>query len=237
MKIKKVTRTLYNFGNTIDIWSDGFLNYAMVMLDFFGVGFPSLFQLFQSYHSKICQLSRIYDWQHAVFPLAIDYHTKIRTKTYTKVETWILPQHQVDQCCFLLWVLHNPTIRSCKHAAFSTLDNANRNKKHSGKICQNFNTKSCLHKNYFQEHKYSNCNAKDHGKHACTKPKAQQLVIQNTHYLQSLPSHILPLFYQFLLNFPCNPALLRPNSQDHFSFFDITKALLLYSPFLLILLA
>lgn len=46
MKIKKVTGTLCNFGNTIDIWSDGFLNYAMVMVNFFGVGFPSLFQSF-----------------------------------------------------------------------------------------------------------------------------------------------------------------------------------------------
>lgn len=35
MKIKKVTNTLRDFGNTIDIWSNGFLNYFMVMIDFF----------------------------------------------------------------------------------------------------------------------------------------------------------------------------------------------------------
>ena len=99
MKIKKVMGTLRDFGNTIEIWSDGFLNYAMVMVDFFGVAFPSLFRSLLMFHSKVCHLSRIYDWQHAVLPLAIDYHTEITTGTHTDVEGWALPQHWVDQYC------------------------------------------------------------------------------------------------------------------------------------------
>ena len=102
MIIKKVTSTLRDFGNTIDIWLDGFLNYSMVMVNFFGIAFPSLFRALLTYHSKICHLSRIYDWQHTVLPLAIDYHSKITTGTHTKVEAWVLPQHWVDQYCSLL---------------------------------------------------------------------------------------------------------------------------------------
>lgn len=152
MKIKKVTGTLRDFGNTIEIWSDGFLNYSMVMVDFFGVAFPSLFRALLTYHSKIRHLSRIYDWQHAVLPLAIDYHSEITTGTHTNVVAWVLPQHWVDQYCSPLWVLHNPNTGSRKRAATSILDNRNGNKKHTGEICRNFNTKGCSYKECSREH-------------------------------------------------------------------------------------
>lgn len=59
-KIKKFIGTLRDFGNTIDVWSDDFLNYSMVMIDFFEVAFYSLFWTLLSYHSKIRHLSQIY---------------------------------------------------------------------------------------------------------------------------------------------------------------------------------
>ncbi|MCJ1349918.1 hypothetical protein MMC31_008161 [Peltigera leucophlebia] len=172
MKIKKVTGTLRDFGNSIEIWSDGFLIYAMVMVDFFGVAFPSLFRSLLMFHSKVRQLSGIYDWQHAVLPFAIDYHTEITMGTHTDVEGWALPQHWVDQYCSPLCVLQNPTTGSRKRAASFALDHANPSKKNGGEIYRNFNTKGCSYKDCSREHKCSNCNAKDHGAHACTgKPK------------------------------------------------------------------
>ena len=93
MTIKKVIATLRNFGNTINIWSDAFLNYSMVMVEFFGVIFLFLFRILLIYHSKICHLSQIYNWQHAVFPLAINYHNEITTEINTNIEAWILPQY------------------------------------------------------------------------------------------------------------------------------------------------
>ncbi len=91
MKIKKVTGTLCDFSNTINIWSDSFLNYSIVMVDFFGIAFPSLFRALLTYYSKICHLSRIYDWQHIVLPFAIDYYSEITTGIHTEVEVWVLP--------------------------------------------------------------------------------------------------------------------------------------------------
>lgn len=35
MKIRKITGTLLDFGNTIEIWSNRFLNYTTVIVDFF----------------------------------------------------------------------------------------------------------------------------------------------------------------------------------------------------------
>lgn len=43
MIIKKIIGTLRNFGNSINIWSDSYLNNSIIMVDFFGVVFPSLF--------------------------------------------------------------------------------------------------------------------------------------------------------------------------------------------------
>ena len=43
MKTKKIASILRNFGNTINIWSNGILNYFMVMIDFLRIVFFSLF--------------------------------------------------------------------------------------------------------------------------------------------------------------------------------------------------
>lgn len=146
MKIKKVTGILRNFGNTIDIWLNGFLNYSMIMVDFLEISFFSLFQALLNYHSKICHLSQIYNWQHTVLFLAINYPSKITTEIFTNVQAWVLSQQWIDQYCSLLWFLYNLSTGSHKHAATSTLDNPNRNKQHNGNICRDFNIKGCLYK-------------------------------------------------------------------------------------------
>ncbi|MCJ1427049.1 hypothetical protein MMC29_004952, partial [Sticta canariensis] len=61
MKLKRATRNLCDFGPSLDTWSEAFLNYSMIMVDFFGVAFPSLFRVLSIFHQKICSLSKIYD--------------------------------------------------------------------------------------------------------------------------------------------------------------------------------
>lgn len=99
MKLKKSTVNLDDFGSSSEIWSEGFLNYVMVMSDFFGSAFPSLVRVLLRFHNKIKMLSKIYDWRNAVIPLAIDYHTEVTTGNHTDVEAWALPQHWVDTYC------------------------------------------------------------------------------------------------------------------------------------------
>lgn len=62
IKIKKVISTLCDFRNTIKIWLNNFLNYSIVLIDFFGVAFSFLFRSFILIYAKIRHLSHIYNW-------------------------------------------------------------------------------------------------------------------------------------------------------------------------------
>lgn len=57
IKIKKVTSTLRNFGNIIKIWLNSFLNYSMVLINFFRVFFLFLFWSLLLFYSKIRHFS------------------------------------------------------------------------------------------------------------------------------------------------------------------------------------
>lgn len=99
MKQGRANGTLHNYGCTWDIWSESFINYCMIMVDFFGIPFPTLHRALLLYYTKICKLSKIYEWQTAVLPLAIDYHTEITTGNHVDVDAWTLPQDWIDEYC------------------------------------------------------------------------------------------------------------------------------------------
>lgn len=86
MKLKRVTGTLRDFGPTWDIWSGSFIDYCMIMIDFFGVSFPALHRVLLLYCTKTRKLSKIYEWQNAVLPLAVEYHTEVTTSNHTNIE-------------------------------------------------------------------------------------------------------------------------------------------------------
>ena len=87
MRLKQASGNLRDFGTSSAIWSELFLNYSSILVNFFGVAFLSLFYAFLKFHDQILKLGRIYEWQNAVFPLAIDFHTSITPVNHTNVET------------------------------------------------------------------------------------------------------------------------------------------------------
>ena len=99
MKLEKATGTYRDFGTTWDIWSEAFANYAAIMVDFFGVAFPHLHRALHHFQLKIRQLSRIYEWQNACLPLALDFHSERTTLGPTNVDAWKLPAHWIDSFC------------------------------------------------------------------------------------------------------------------------------------------
>lgn len=99
MKLKRVTGTLRDFGTSWDIWSESFINYTMIMVDFFGASSPTLFCVLLLFYTRIRKLSKIYDWQGAILSLAIDYHTDITSNDHTDVDAWALPQDWIHQYC------------------------------------------------------------------------------------------------------------------------------------------
>lgn len=165
MRLKQVTGTLRDFGSTWDIWSKSFINYTMVMVDFFGSTFPPLCRVLLLFHTKIRKLSKIYEWQNAVLSLVIDFHIKITRTSHTDVDAWTLPQTWIDQYCTPHNILPMP---SKKRVASTTLERS-VTKKTAGDICRNFNTKSCTYKECTQEHKCTVCKSTEHGEQTCTK--------------------------------------------------------------------
>lgn len=168
MKLKRVTGTLRDFGTTWDIWCESFINYSMIMVDFFGTAAPTLFRALLLFWTKIRKLGKIYAWQGAILPLAIDYHTEITTGNHTDVDTWILTQDWIDQYCSPDHILSsNP---SKKRPATSPLE-GHSTKKKTLEICRNFNSKGCSFQDCTREHKCTECASRDHGAHACTIQK------------------------------------------------------------------
>lgn len=94
---ERLPSTLRDFGTTPDLWSETFLNYTMVMSDFFGVALPSLVRVLLLFHNKIKALSEIYEWQGAVLPLAIDFHTEITRGDHTNVAAWTMHRQWIDE--------------------------------------------------------------------------------------------------------------------------------------------
>ena len=171
MKLKRASGNLRDFGPSPAIWSESFLKYSSILVNFFGVAFPSLFYVLLKFHDQILKLGRIYEWQNAVFPLAIDFHTSITTVNHTDVEAWAdLSQTWIYQYCTATHTLKGPGIGSNKRAATTNLERPTA-KKGMGETCRNFNTKGCTFAKCVQEHKCTECNSKDHGAKECPKAK------------------------------------------------------------------
>lgn len=158
MKLKRGTGTIRDFGSTWDIWSESFINYCMIMVDFFYTAFPTLHRVLLLYYTKFRKPSKIYEWQTAILPLAIDYHTKITTGNHTDVEAWTLPQDWIDQYCSSIYILVSSST-SRKRSATTSLQGPSA-KKITVEICRNFNSMGCTYKECVREHKCFECNSR-----------------------------------------------------------------------------
>ena len=172
MKLKGAIGNLCNFRATQDIWSKAFINYTMIINNFSRANFLTLSCVLFFFWSKIQNLSKIYKWQNAILPLAIDYHTNITLTNLTDVDAWTLPQFWINQYCALNYIFTAAALLSSHKQLVFSLADEYVNKKKTGEICCNCNTKGCILSNgCFQEHKCSDCNSKKHGANTCTKRK------------------------------------------------------------------
>lgn len=89
------------------------------MVDFFGIAFLTLHCVFLSNYTKVWKLSKIYKWQTAIFPLAIDYYTKITTGNHANVAAWTLPQDWINQYCLPTHILAASFTSKKRHATTS----------------------------------------------------------------------------------------------------------------------
>ena len=164
LQFKRIKGTLKDFGNTTAIWSTGFLNYCSIMVDLFGITFPTLHQKLLAYHQQIIELSSVYEWQEAVLPLAIEYHTEIVAINHTDVEAWTIPHIWIDRFC--------TSIRTVK-AGMATLSFPPstqaklREPNDATIVCRAFNGKGCRYSSCRRRHECFTCSSKGHGEPGC----------------------------------------------------------------------
>ena len=72
LRFKKTSRLLKDYGFFVqEVWQKTFHNYLMIMTFFFGKKNPQLNVKINNFYDTINQLSKVYEWQEAVFLLAI----------------------------------------------------------------------------------------------------------------------------------------------------------------------
>lgn len=164
LQFKRIKGTLKDFGNNAAIWSQGFINYTSIMVDLFGITVPLLHQKLLAYHQQIIELSTTYDWQHAVLPLAIEYHTEIVAVNHIDVDAWSIPRQWVDRFC-----TSNMAVRSVSatSSGSATTPARLREANDSSVICRSFNGKGCRFSSCKRRHECSTCGSKGHGEPGC----------------------------------------------------------------------
>lgn len=166
LQFKRIKGTLKDFGSTTTIWSTGFLSYTSIMLDFFSSAVPTLHQKLYAYHYQIMELSTIYDWQEAVLPLTIEYHTEIVSVNHIDVEAWTIPRTWVDRFCSPLKIIRSGVATS---TSSSSTQARFREPNDASMICRAFNGKGCIYSSCKRRHECSACGAKGHGMPGCKK--------------------------------------------------------------------
>lgn len=72
LKIRKATGDYKDYGSNAFLWSETFFNYFAIFFFLFSIASPALYLALANFHREIIDLSRVYQWQTGVLPLAID---------------------------------------------------------------------------------------------------------------------------------------------------------------------
>lgn len=124
-RIKKSHGSYKDFGKSIhEVWAEAFLNYQNILVSFFGKSSPDLHDALHEFYLRILELAKVYDWQRAVLPLAINVHTHISTKQPSDPAVWTIPEVFQSRFCNASTTLSGFTTGSA-----STTSNASKRKR------------------------------------------------------------------------------------------------------------
>jgi hypothetical protein len=100
-KIEVVAKDyLKDYGRTSRIWTEGFVNYAAILVEFFDAEFPGLHIALSRFMLDVIELEKIYDWQTAVLPLALQFHEELADDGLcSDPSRWTLDRQYVDRFC------------------------------------------------------------------------------------------------------------------------------------------
>lgn len=88
LRLRKPSGTYRDFGKRVhEIWGEAFINYTAIIVSLFGIEASILLTALCQFYGNILQLSRIYEWQAAVLPVAIGMHMRIIAQQISDPQT------------------------------------------------------------------------------------------------------------------------------------------------------
>lgn len=93
LRLQKTLRTYKDFWKTFyELWADAFYNYTTIFISFFSTETPDLHADLAEFYSCIYKLLMVYDWQEAVFQMAIEPHIFIIAQQPIDPLKWVMPK-------------------------------------------------------------------------------------------------------------------------------------------------
>lgn len=171
LRMRKVAGSYKDYRRTSVIWSEAFLNYTMIIVALFGATTPNLYLPLAAFHREIMDLSTIYEWQAAVFPLALDFHTYIVEEHPTDTIRWEIPAKWQARFCNPMTTLGSRMEQKRKRGSspVSAIPQAKKDANDGSVFCNSFNKGVCSRPDCHRKHLCEICGLKDHGSRTCKK--------------------------------------------------------------------
>lgn len=100
LKVRRAGGSYKDFGESFhEVWGEAFLNYTAIFISFVGREASDLCVALLQFHGRILELSRIYEWQGAVLPLAIEVHSFFIGQNPLNPENWSIPANFQSTFC------------------------------------------------------------------------------------------------------------------------------------------
>lgn len=178
LRLRKTSGTYIDFGKSFhEVWSEAFINYTAMLVSLFGKKAPSLYPVLTQFYGNILQFSKVYKWQEALLPMAIEVHMHIIAQQPSDTQKWVIPAEFQGRFCTPMTMIGMETLLGIDKRKRSRSPPSRRIHSSPGGlnnllvVCDLFNKGSCTWKFFQQTHKRKACGVKEHGLSKCLKGK------------------------------------------------------------------
>ncbi len=231
LKLRKTSGSYKDYSHSFyKVWSEAFINYTSILVSLFGATVPHFQATLTQFYGLMLQLSKVYDWKEALFPMAIEVHSHIVTQQPIGPKQWVILLEFQGRICTPMTVIGMNSLLGSTKQKRSNSPPARRGRKQTGSttnnplvVCDLFNKGSCAWVGCERAHKCKGCGNKEYGLGNCTKRKwrfgaggLEEGMISETVHVASIANDDDLSLRKFMKAFPCLPAPPRPNTSTRF---------------------
>ena len=181
LRLKKASGTYKDFGKSIhDVWGEAFINYTAVLVELFGKEAPGLNTALIDFYGKILQLSKVYEWQGTLLPMAIEVHTYIISQQPSDPSKWVISSEFQGRFCTPLTMIGMDTLLGGKRRRSGSPPTRRTSRSPGGVTnnpsvtCEAFKKGSCGWPSCERTNKCKSCGSKEHGQANCSVAKGKR---------------------------------------------------------------